>query len=217
MTLTALFSRCVSRSYIRTPDCTDYAFDLAGKRLTIYFQDSDGMVDWLRNLDFPAAAYKREGETIWYAHRGFLRVWNTLIPRIDPLLADTRVESVTAVGYSHGAALAVFCHEYAWYLRPDLRETLTGYGFGCPRVVWGPLSDEAAARWQGFTVIRNREDAVTYLPPAILGYRHVGKILEIGEKGKYTPVDAHRPENIRRELYAYETSARRIAARSNEK
>lgn len=204
MTLSSLFSRCVNRDYIRTSQSADYAYDLVGDRLTIYFQDSDGAVDWLRNLDFPAAAYKRERDTLWYAHRGFLKVWSTLIPRLEPMITGRQVKGITVVGYSHGAALAVFCHEYAWHSRPDLRSTLKGFGFGCPRVVWGRLTREQESCWQGFTVIRNREDIVTHLPPAALGYRHVGSLLEIGERGKYSPIDAHRAVNIRRELVLFE-------------
>ena len=204
MTLSRLFSRCVTRDYIRTPLSADYAFDLVENRLTVYFQDSDGVVDWVRNLDFPAAAYKRKGTTVWYAHRGFLKVWKSLMPRLEPLINDAKVKEITVVGYSHGAALAVFCHEYVWYHRPDLRNTLVSYGFGCPRVIWGDLSSEVSDRWVGFTVIRNHDDLITHLPPVFLGYRHVGNILEIGEKGRYSAIDAHRPENIRRELRAYE-------------
>lgn len=217
MTLSRLFARCVNRSYLRTPESADYAYDRVDSHLTIYFQDSDGAVDWLRNLDFPAVAYQRQGKIVWYAHRGFLRVWNTLIPRMEPLILDPHVRQITVVGYSHGAALAVFCHEYAWYRRPNLRSTLTGYGFGCPRVVWGLTPKDVISRWEGFTVIRNQEDIVTHLPPSVLGYRHVGNLLKIGEKGKYSPIDAHRPGNIHRELRIYEAAGGQTGARSNEK
>ena len=54
------------------------------------------------------------------------------------------------------------------------------------------------------TVVRNIDDIVTHLPPKILGFTHVGKMLEIGKRGKYSSVDAHRPENIMRELLEYE-------------
>ena len=204
MTLSALFSRCVRRDYITTPSRADYAYDRVGDHLLIYFQDSDGIVDWVNNLNFPAAAYRRDGRTVWYAHRGFLMVWESLIPRIAPLVTDRTVRKITVVGYSHGAALAVFCHEYVWYYRPDLRGSLEGYSFGCPRVLWGRVSDELGARWKNFTVIRNLQDIVTHVPPRILGYKHVGRMVEIGEAGKYSDVDAHRAENIRRELWAYE-------------
>lgn len=202
--LTTLFSRCVRRTYIHTPTHADYAYDRIQKHLILYFQDSDGTIDWLHNLDFPAVAYRRNGKINWYAHRGFLRVWESLIPRVSPLVTDKSLEKITIVGYSHGAALAVLCHEYVWYHRPNLRESLTGYGFGCPRVLWGHVTDELSQRWDRFTVIRNRKDIVTYVPPAFLGYHHVGHLLEIGEAGKYSAVDAHRAKNILRELWNYE-------------
>jgi hypothetical protein len=42
------------------------------------------------------------------------------------------------VGYSHGGALAAFCHECVWFHRPDLREKgLLGYGFEAPRIYAG--------------------------------------------------------------------------------
>ena len=115
-------------------------------------------------------------------------------------IGDPAIEKIVTVGYSHGAALAVLCHEYIWYHRPDLRETIEGYGFGSPRVIWGALTADLQKRWAGFTIIRNLDDLVTHLPPAFLGYVHVGKMLEIGEEGKYSPADAHREENILKEL-----------------
>ena len=148
------------------------------------------------------------GDGCWFAHRGFLRVWRAVEPHLAPTIADRSIRKIIIVGYSHGAALAVFCHEYVWYHRADLRKRLRGYGFGCPRVVWGMLPRELKDRWQGFTVVRNIEDVVTHLPPAALGYRHVGKMLEIGAKGRYSDVDAHKAKNIEKELLNYEQGLR---------
>lgn len=55
-------------------------------------------------------------------------------------------------------------------------------------------------RWENFTVIRNVNDLITHLPPAFLGFSHVGEMLKIGKKGKYTPIEAHFARNILREL-----------------
>ena len=129
-------------------------------------------------------------------------MWESILPYLEKEIADRTVRRIVTVGYSHGAALAVFCHEYAWDTRPDLREEIEGYGFGCPRVYWGVRVPWLMRRWERFTVIRNSGDVVTHVPPAALGYSHVGKMLEIGEVGKYSPVDAHRPENILTELKA---------------
>ena len=143
------------------------------------------------------------GRTIWFAHRGFLDTWKEIEPVLADKIADRTVKRLAITGYSHGAALAMLCHEYVWYNRPDLREMLDGYGFGSPRVFWGIKNAELSRRWERFHVIRNIDDIVTHLPPAALGYRHVGTMLKLGSRGKYSPIDAHRPENILRELRLY--------------
>jgi hypothetical protein len=140
------------------------------------------------------------GRAVWFAHRGFLKVWKSIEPHIEPLVKDETVKHITVVGYSHGAALAVFCHEYVWYHRPDLRDNLYGCGFGCPRVFWGIKTKQIKRRWERFAVIRNIDDIVTHVPPFLFGFSHVGAMIEVGQKGKYNSIDAHRPQNILAEL-----------------
>ena len=169
----------------------------------VYLEHSSGAEDWQNNLDFVARPYKNmEGN--WQAHGGFVNVWKSVEDYIAPEILNENYRKITIVGYSHGAALAVLCHEYAFYHRPDIRENISGFGFGCPRVIFGRKSSEHERIWRNFTVIRNIDDMVTHLPPSILGFFHVGSMLEIGERGKYSRVDAHRPENILRELKIYE-------------
>ncbi len=62
------------------------------------------------------------------------------------------------------------------------------------------MSKALQERWERFTVVRNLDDLVTHLPPGLLGYRHVGRLLEIGKRGQYSPVEAHLSENYLREL-----------------
>ncbi len=196
----ALFSRCLTIPYIHTEKAASYAFERRGAALTIYFEASNGAADWKNNLDFPAKA----ADGGFFAHRGFLSVFHALAPRMAAAVADPDIRRVTSVGYSHGAALALLCHELVLRVRPELCESLTGYGFGCPRVVWGLPSRALLARFDGFTVVRNLDDIVTHLPPAALGFTHVGRLLEVGVRGRYNGIDAHREENILRELRAYE-------------
>ncbi len=203
MTLYQLFTLCISLPYLQTGVSANYAVKRLGDTLYLFFQASDGKNDWKQNLDFPAKPYKRMGKTVWFAHRGFLRVWKEIEPKLVEDIADKRFRKIVISGYSHGAAIAVLCHEYAWYHRPDIRHTLEGYGFGCPRVLWGIKAPAVKRRWERFTVVRNIDDLVTHLPPALLGYSHVGKMLEIGKKGKYTRIQAHYPENIQTELAVY--------------
>ena len=216
MNLIQLFTDCLNMPYIQVENDGSYYVKKTGNSLYIFLESSNGENDWKNNLDFwpislckscnlPIKPY-RDMETCWYAHRGFLRVWKSIEKCIANDILNSRYRKIITVGYSHGAALAVLCHEFIWFNRPDLRASVEGYGFGCPRVFWGRKKDEVLRRWENFTVIRNINDIVTYVPPSWLGFSHVGKILTIGEKGKYSAIDAHRPENILKELQRYEAT-----------
>lgn len=203
MRLLKLFQKCVNCEYIHVEDSGDYYVERKDSTLYIYFECSNGSTDWKNNFDFPAKPYKRMGRAVWFAHRGFLRVWKSIEPYLEQYIKDNTVKKVVTVGYSHGAALAVLCHEYIWYNRPDLRDSIEGYGFGCPRVFWGIKTKSLKKRWEKFMVIRNIDDIVTHIPPLLFGFSHVGTIVKIGKKYKYSSVDAHRPENITYELEQY--------------
>lgn len=194
MNLQSLFKRCLSIDYITVENDGSYAYERIGNTLYLYFECSNGIKDWKNNLDFPAKVYKG-----LFVHRGFLRVWNSIVPHIKELILDTSLDKIVITGYSHGGAIACLCCEYVWYNRPDLRASIEAYGFGAPRVAWGFLGNKRH-RWDNFYVIRNINDIVTHLPPVIFGYRHVGTLIKIGEHGKYSVIDAHRQENILNEL-----------------
>ncbi|MBE6584255.1 MAG: hypothetical protein E7649_04620 [Ruminococcaceae bacterium] len=204
MSLFDLFFDCVNVTYPQAYGYANFALKRQGESLYVFFEGSNGDEDWKVNLDFPARAYKRGGKIIWYAHRGFLELWKLTEPHISGALLDPSISRITTVGYSHGGALAMLCHEYVWFNRPDIRDSIEGVGFGAPRVFWGIPTAPLMQRWKRFGVVRNIDDAVTHLPPKVLGYSHVGSLIEIGERGKYTAIDAHRSENILRELAAYE-------------
>lgn len=208
MNLYELFLQCIRIPYLKIGEDVNYAFRREADTLYLFFEASHGATDWKRNLDFPAKPYKRMGKTIWFAHSGFLQVWKEIEPMLTEMITDKTVKKIVITGYSHGAALAVLCHEYVWFRRPELRDTTEGYGFGCPRVFWGIQTPNLKKRWEHFTVIRNIDDLVTHLPPVFMGYSHVGKMLKIGAKGKYTAIEAHFPESIQKELRAYEISTR---------
>ena len=197
MELSALFSLCLRIPYSQVGRNANYALRRQGETLYIFFEDSEGLRDWQRNLEFSTRPYGP-----YQVHRGFLRVWQDLEPILALPIADRTVKKIVMAGYSHGGALAALCHEYAWRIRPDLRESLEGYGFGSPRVIRGKKGDDLP--WEHFTVVRNRGDLITHLPPAVFGYSHVGKLLNIGHLGKYSPIKAHYSKNYLRELKAWE-------------
>lgn len=196
--LKELFSRVLYETYTHTENETaSFTYDRQGDTLYIFFECSNGKKDWLNNFDFPAKPY-RDMKNKWYAHRGFLKVWKEIEPHLQAEICDLDVKQIVIAGYSHGAAIALLCHEYCKFHRPDIHTE--GYGFGCPRVVWGFLRKEVKARFEGFTVIRNGKDLVTHVPPAIFGFRHVGNLMKIGQKKGYKPIESHYPEKYLAEL-----------------
>ena len=196
--LKQLFVSCLEAEYKHTDNEGSFATVRDGDRLYLFFEKSNGVEDWINNLSYHAVRRGRVDDE-WFCHEGFLRVFNEVLPYFEALILSPSVRKIVTVGYSHGAALALLCQEYIWYNRPDIIRDCEAYGFGCPRVIWGTVPYEGE-RWRDFYIIRNIDDAVTHLPPKALGYRHVGKLVEIGAVGKYSGIDAHRAENYVFEL-----------------
>ncbi len=195
MDLEKLFAETLRADYLEVAEtAASYRIGREGDTLFLFFEKSNGATDWRNNLDFPAKPY-RKMERLWFAHRGFMRVFRSLEDVLAPHVAEKDVKKIVISGYSHGAALALLCHEYCVFNRPDLAENIFGYGFGCPRVVWGFLPKEVKARFKNFTVVRNCRDLVTHLPPRLFGYRHVGNILHIGRGEALGGAASHCAEN----------------------
>ena len=199
-TLLGLFKDVLSVKYTTVKKSKASFFsEMRGNILYIFFEHSNGIVDWRNNFDFPAKPY-RDMENKWFVHRGFLRVWKSARDYLKGPILNKKVRGIVIVGYSHGAALALLCHEFCVFHRADIAHNIFGYGFGCPRVVHGPLKKEICKRFKQFYVIRNCKDIVTHLPPTLLGFRHVGNIVHIGKDAKLGPIDSHRAENYTKQL-----------------
>ncbi len=198
-----LFIKCLNASYKETPESGNYAVEADRDTLYLLFEWSRGREDWKNNLDFPAKPYKSM-DSLWFCHGGFLKVWKAMRDEVErtvrgKLLTHPKIKNIICVGYSHGGAIALLATEDMEYLHGD-KFNVTGYGFGAPRVVWGFLPKSAKNRLQRFSVVRNIPDLVTHLPPAVFGFRHVGGVVKIGERGKYTPIKAHYPVAYLKEL-----------------
>lgn len=209
-TASELFHLCAyDISYETVGDSVNYAFMTKKNTLYIFFQGSSQISDWVRNFMFPAKPYK-DMEIPYRVHRGFLAAWKEVEDIIIAKITEKNAKDnykwskIVVVGYSHGGALAGFCHECVWFWRPDLRESgLIGYGFEAPRFYAGwKVKKELKERWETFFVVRNNNDIVTHCPPAIFGFCHVGTILKIhGDtslvEGKYCKcVKSHFPECV---------------------
>ena len=211
--LLALFRECNKDEIYREAGIeVDFAFiEAENDTLLIFFEPSDGGVDWRMNFAFKKKPYK-DMSTEYKVHRGFLKCWKAVedivIQKVTELDRDGefRWKKIVTVGYSHGGALAAFCHECVWYYREDLRHkegALVGIGFEAPRI-YGARKVSAAlgTRWAHFYVIRNYDDIVTKVPPSWFGFCHVGKVLTMRTRRKVGCVKAHTPREVEKSLLA---------------
>ena len=127
MDLVDLFVNCAYKvKYEECGEKVNYAFVEDGRTLYIYFQPSRGEVDWRHNFAFWKKPYK-DMEISYRVHGGFLKCWKYVEDIIIAKITEKEVDDtfkwtrIVTVGYSHGAALAAFCHECVWFHRADLR------------------------------------------------------------------------------------------------
>lgn len=191
--LLEIFYSVLDAQYTHVENDASYSYGVVDDTLYIYFEWSNGITDWKNNFDFPARPY-RDMKDRWYAHRGFVRVWKSIEDKLSGIIANNDVKNIEIAGYSHGAAIALLCHEYCKFNRPDISENIRGYGFGAPRVIWGFPNKTVRDRFKGFTVVRNKKDLVTHVPPMVFGYVHPKGMITIGD-GLWNCIDAHRSEN----------------------
>ena len=181
-------------SWKQIGDHVSYDYERRDNTLLIFFQPSNEKIDWIRNFSFRKKPYK-DMEIEYKVHGGFLKAWKEVEDKIGEIIADKTIKKIVISGYSHGGALAAFCHEYCWFHRPDIRDNIVGYGFEAPRIFGSrKVPDNLKERWQNFTVIRTSNDIVTQLPP--LCFCHVGQVLHLDKNQKYGPFTSHRPQMV---------------------
>lgn len=197
--LSELFWTCNTLDYDEVGDGVNYKFVEEGSTLYIYFQGSYQTSDWVRNFLFGKRPY-RDMDIPYFVHRGFLKAWKEvedivigkILEKEQKLVFDQKAKryrekdsfrwkEIVVVGYSHGGALAQFCHECVWYYREDLREEgLMGFGFESPRIYHSyRMKDRLKPRWDKFLLIRCNNDLVTHCPPRVFGYCDISKTLQI--------------------------------------
>ena len=198
MTLKQLFNKCLNAKYNTIPETQgDYKLVKSGTQLFILLECSNQKEDWKHNFDFPAKPYHDMPKT-WRAHRGFVKVWKSIIPFIEEAVADPEVNQIITIGYSHGAALTCLAQEYIWFNRPDIRDNCYAFAFESPRVFCGwRIPKELKERWRNLYVFRNGKDIVTHLPPALLLFKHVGTLIKIGQKRDHIVKEGYIGQNFK--------------------
>ena len=218
--LSDLFRYCAwDAQYQDVGHDVSYAFVEEGRKLWIFFQGSNGVFDWVRNFLFRKKPYK-DMEIEYKVHRGFLAAWKEVEDIVIEKVTERenfgqwryKYEDITIIGYSHGGALAGFCHECVWFHREDLREKgLRSFGFEAPHFYGGfKVNPQLKERWEKFLVIRCGNDIVTHCPPWLFGYCHVGDMMRlqcdpsIVEKNIPNCVKCHYPEVVYQALLEWE-------------
>lgn len=173
MTILERFEATLRGPWITVGDDVQCRIERDGCVAKLFFQCSASRSDWYSNFDFPAVPYKRQPKP-WMAHRGFVSKYHGIRDWLSKEMVG--VVRLEVSGYSHGGALAVLAHEdMSWNEGIDVES----WCFGSPRVLWLPPR-AVADRFKRLTRVVVRGDLVAHVPPAILGYRHVGNLHSVG-------------------------------------
>lgn len=172
----------------------DVQIKLVGK--TLYIQASNGKSDWIHNLRFFKRIYKG-GKVSYLAHDGFVELWLSIKEYVETL------DFSEIVGYSQGAAIALFVHDNYVHRKGVQPTTIL---FGCPRV-FAFLIGSKRNRFSKVLRIENPFDVVTKSPFVSMGYTHVGSRVILKGRHKrlagqklYEYLSGHSPEEYYQRL-----------------
>ena len=187
MTLSKIFQLCAYEiEYKNVGDDVSYAFLEKNDNLYIFFQGSNGVLDWVFNFLFTKKVYKQ-----FRVHRGFLHCYQQVRDiMLDKIYAKS-YDEVIVVGYSHGGALCQLAIEDIKYHFPNQKHI--GYAFESPRCIKTPKKYKYM--WNNLYVVRNGCDLITHLPPRLFGFDDLGAMIHI--KGDTSLVKNHLPKCIK--------------------
>lgn len=172
--ISEIFDRAVKGPWSTGGLDVQYRVEMTEDEAFLFFQGSVSMSDWIYN---GMVEPYRDMEHPWKAHKGFVLLYKSIADMVANLLKVAPVGRLTVAGYSQGAALATLAHEDMKYRNPGW--TVRTFAFGSPRVLWCP-DGHVQALFGDIQRYSLRGDPVPMLPPAIIGYRHVGEENMIG-------------------------------------
>lgn len=152
-----------------------------GDLIAIVFRGTENRLDWLTNVRARFVALQGGARV----HTGFFQAYWPIRERLFEIVKDAldrRQRPVYITGHSLGGALALMATaELANHDEAAIRDSIAAcYTFGCPRA--GDSSFDLYVKVPLYRVT-NGVDIVPAVPPAILGYRHVGDGRYFGQAG----------------------------------
>ncbi|KAF1911354.1 Alpha/Beta hydrolase protein [Ampelomyces quisqualis] len=149
------------------------ATDSTNKLIVLSFRGSRSIRNWITNLAFPAIPTSicpdcLSSKGIWVS---WLEAQKNVVAAINAAQAQHPTYKIVATGHSLGGALASLA---AAVLRSQ-GKSVDLYTYGAPKIGLQGLADFLSNPALGATYrVTHRADPVPKLPPALLGYRHVG-------------------------------------------
>jgi pimeloyl-ACP methyl ester carboxylesterase len=166
----------------RTTD-TQFIVKKTDNHIIIAFRGTESVQDAINNL-------KYQTRDIGGVHSGFAENFASVRADLDKILDNRKDREVIFCGHSLGGALAVIA--YGTY--SQLNISCRCVTFGAPRVFGAEAASTEGSPAHGIdkskiTRYIHSRDPVTYLPPWVMGYRHVGrkvklKLLQPDPEGK---------------------------------
>ncbi len=189
------------KGYENTITDTEYSVtpDLKNKIVYLAFQGSGSLLDWKQNLNILIKPYSNM-KSLFFVHRGIFKKFKSVIDNINTII-NPLLEigyKLEIRGFSQGAGLVVFAHEYFRFHYPNAK--IHSVAFAPPRVFSLIGYKLLKKRFIGLDLVINKNDLVPKLPYIWLGYKHYGKKELLGKRKLLIF-----PWNIAKEHLGYKT------------
>lgn len=152
--------------------------------LFITFLGSVSKMDWVHNFMFWKKPYKDMAKP-FFVHAGFLKVYKLVRDEVRQYASVhySDYDTVVILGHSLGGAVATLCLEDMVYLLEEefkgtplnRKKDIQCYTTGAPRVFGVFFNKLPRERCAGLVRCVYGNDGIPTLPPALFGYRHVGR------------------------------------------
>lgn len=159
--------------------------DLGNRKMVVCFRGSDSSTDWRMNFFTTLTEFPHKSGR--YVHSGFLTQWMSIASEFESKFVEMMdrhegdIDEVVFCGHSAGTVSCLAAYE----MEPILKEKYPGtkvriVTFGAPRMGNDKFRDHMEERAECTRIVLDR-DVVTRVPFSVLGYKHIGKPLQIRE------------------------------------